>query len=283
MTSQNNSNQSELKKIVEDVTIENIRSAVESGDFFKESFEWYFIRYVKPFCDRTILVICAIISIFVLNILYGMFKNTFPLVVSKPIFTSGHDEAVHTPIIVKLRPRSNEIGFDPEVRTVDDAIIKYLVLNYVKDREGYDFSRGEIEEVNNKINRIKNQSSEQEFNKFYSIMGEENPESPINYFGRKFKKNITIKSLKFTRIDYETRISKFLNYFKNEIPLEAEISFTANTKWVDDMGNKNSNTENFLVRIGYEYQPINFIPKKKDTEQKSLKFLVRKYELYRSK
>lgn len=270
-------------KIVEDVSLQNIRDAVESGDFFKEAFEWYFARYVRPLCDRTILIICAIIAIFVLNSLYTMFKNTFPLVVSKPIFTSGHDQSLYFPKITKLRPKAGEKGYDADLKTVDDSVIKYLISNYIKDREGYDFSKGEIEEVNNKINRIKNLSSDQEFGKFYGFMGEENPESPINYFGRKIKKIITIDSVKFTRIERRSAASKVFNYFKLEIPLEASVNFTATTSWIDDDGKKNSSEEKFFVKIGYEYEPINFNPSKKDNNQKSLKFLVRKYDLYRPK
>jgi type IV secretory pathway component VirB8 len=261
-------------KVPEDIDIQKLHAAIESGEFFADSFDWYFFRYVKPFCERTTLLIFAICALFMPFSLYEMVGNSFPLVVSKPIFSPVHEYQTK---LIKLRFKPKESNYDPDIKTIDDSVIKYLVGNYIIDREGFDFSTGEIEDVNDKINRIKNRSNDLEFSKFYGFMSEENPQSPINFFGKKTRKTIKIDSIRFNR----STSTKLIDYFKNELPLEAVAKFTATTVSVSEDGQRLSNEEKFLVKIGYEYEPIKANSEERSKSQKTLKFIVRKYELFR--
>jgi hypothetical protein len=65
------------------------------------------------------------------------------------------------------------------------------------------------------------------------------------------------------------------------LPLEAVAKFTATTVSVSEDGQRLSNEEKFLVKIGYEYEPIKANSEERSKSQKTLKFIVRKYELFR--
>lgn len=171
-----------------------------------------------------------------------------------------------------------EINFDPEVQNFDDSILKFLLINYVKNREEFDFSKSNIEDVNKKFNRIKSNSNLREYKNFQAIMSKENKNSPIQFFGRNVKKTIALESIKFNRPKPKNFAQKILFFIANSIPLEADIRFLSTTRTVDEFGFEKITSEIFLAKIKYDYQPIF----KKDNQTK-INFSVNKYVLYKVK
>ena len=257
---------------------EFIKDSVRDKSYFKDALDWYLFRYVSPICDRTILLFGTIVSAVVLYLLIQLISGAFPLVVKKPIFIKSYDQTQYFPSLVDLKPKKGKEGYDPEVKTVDEAYAKYLLSYYVKDREGYDFSKAEVEEVNKKFNHMRNLSSASEYRNFQVIMSKDNPTSPIRNFGINVVKTITIDSVKFIRVEGTDLASKARLYLTNNIPTKAEIRFTAITKTTDDDQNVTTEKERYLAKIDFTFGGI-----KKDSQNEPLDFAVNTYSLYKIK
>ncbi len=135
---------------------EFIKTSVADKSYFKDAFDWYCFRYISPICDRTLLIFGAMIAAVVLFFLIVMIEGTFPLVERTPIIVEAKDQSKFFPNLIELKPKKESVGYDSQIRTVDEAVAKYLVSFYVKTREGFDFSKAEVEDVNKKFNYIKN-------------------------------------------------------------------------------------------------------------------------------
>lgn len=258
---------------------EFIKTSVKDGSYFKDALDWYFFRYVTPICDRTLLIFGAIIAAFVLFFLIQMVRSAFPLVEAVPIFIEAQDQTVSFPSLARLKPKKNENGYDPGVTTVDEAVAKYLISTYVKDREGYDFSSAEVEDVNRKFTRIRNASSSEEYRNFQLIMSKDNPNSPINQFGQSVVKTIEIKSVKFVKKEATDFASKAREFLSVKIPTEAEVRFVAITKTRNlEDGTSKEERENYASKIRFVFEGVG------DAEKKSmLKFTINNYQLFKVK
>jgi type IV secretory pathway component VirB8 len=254
-----------------------IKKSVADKSYFKDAFNWYSFRYVTPVCDRTLLIFGSIIASVVLFCLIQMIESTFPLVEQVPVFIKAKDQSEYLPQIVDLKPKKNTPGFDPEMKTVDEAIAKYLLTFYVVNREGYDFSEAEVEDVNKKFNYVKNSSSAAIFKDFLAIMDKNNPQSPINFFGQDVVKKIDIISLKFIREERKDLSYKVMNFFSNKIPTSAEIRFLATTTDASEEGLAKQVKENYLAKISFVFLGAN------KGEKGSLKFAVNSYKLFKIK
>ncbi|MBM3579774.1 MAG: hypothetical protein FJX34_03265 [Alphaproteobacteria bacterium] len=255
-----------------------IKSSTRDGSFFKDALDWYFFRYLTPICDRTLLIFGAIIAVVVLYCLIQMIKSAFPLEIREPVIIRSLDQTQYFPHIIPLRPRKGQDGFDPDIRTVDEAVAKYLLSFYVKDREGYDFSKGDVEEVNKKFNHMRNLSSASEYKTFQLIMSKDNPTSPINDFDRDVVKTIEIDSVKFIRKDAKGFKEQALEFLSNNIPTQTDIRFTATTKTTDDNEETKSDKQRYLAKINFTFDGVN-----KDDKGGVVKFAVNSYTLYKVK
>jgi len=259
---------------------EAIRDAVSDGSYFDDALNWYFFRYVTAVCDRTLLIFGAIIAAVVLYCLVVMLKGAFPLVVKEPIFIRSHDQSVDFPSLVHLKPKQTEKGFDPEIKTVDEAVAKYLLGVYVNDREAYNFSQAEIGDVNRKFNRIRNTSSENEYQAFQLAMSKDNPNSALLNFGQNVAKSVEIESVRFVRDEKEGFTNKALNYLTIQIPTRVEVRFLATTSRVDENGETKLEKERYLAKIGFRFDGIS---KGESGQRNVIKFIVNDYQLFKIK
>lgn len=255
-----------------------IKSSTRDGSFFKDALDWYFFRYLTPICDRTLLIFGAIIAAVVFYCLIQMIKGAFPLEIREPVIIRSLDQTQYFPHIIPIRPRKGQDGFDPDIRTVDEAVAKYLLSFYVKDREGYDFSKGDVEEVNKKLNHMRNLSSASEYKNFQTIMSKDNPSSPVNNFDQNIVKTIAIDSVKFARKEVKDFKAQALEYLSNDIPTQAEIRFTATTKTTNDNEETKSDKQRYLAKINFTFDGVN-----KDDQGAVVKFAVNSYTLYKVK
>lgn len=251
---------------------EQVKSSVEDKSYFKDALDWYFFRYVTPICDRTLLIFGSIIAAVVLFFLFQLIKSSFPLVEKVPVFVAADDPSISFPNIVTLKPKKGKENYDQELRTVDEAIAKYILSLYVKERESYDFSKAEAEEVNRKFNYIKTLSSAEEYRNFQLIMSPENPVSPIKDFGYPISKNITVESVKFHRKKVHGFKDQVMEFVSIEIPTEAEVRFSSIVRTRLDSGSKEEK-ERYLAKIKFRFDGV-----KKD--EKTIKFTVSSYKLY---
>jgi type IV secretory pathway component VirB8 len=254
-----------------------IKSSVEDGSYFKDGLNWYFFRYVTPICDRTLLIFGAIIASVVLYCLVQMVRSAFPLVEEVPVFLAAADTSVSFPNLVNLKPRKDSPGYDQNILTVDEAVAKYLLEIYVKDRESYDFSKAEVEEVNRKFNRIRTLSSAEEYRVFQLIMSRDNPASPLNNFGQNIRRDVKIESVKLVRKEVVGFANQAKEFLQNVLPSEAEVRFIATTKTTDANEVTKDESERYITKISFD-----FAGAQKD-KKKDLGFAVKGYKLYKIK
>lgn len=251
---------------------EYVKFLVKEGDYFKDATDWYFLKYVTPFCHRTLLIFAAIISIVVLFYLYGMIQIIYPLKEEVPIYITAKDQSLYFPHLVSLNLKQ-----DPDVSNVDEAVAKYLLSVYVKDREGYDYSKARIEDINTKFRRLKNTSSPSQYREFQMFMSKDNSDSPIYQFGKEVSKEIKIKSVVFDREKEKNATSKASRFLKFYLPSEAKVYFTANTySTKEDVTKKDS--QDYVAHISFDFGGAN-----KTKEKVPVQFMVNNYQLFKIK
>lgn len=251
---------------------EFIKSSVQDKTYFKDAMTWYFFRYVNPFCERTVLVFAAILALVVLFFLSQMIQSAFPLVEKIPIIIPSGDQSRYFPNLVPLKSKK-----DTEVQTVDEAVLKYLLSVYINDREGFDYSKSEVMDLNNKFNRLKNTSSDNEYRQFQFFMSKDNPTSPIHQFGKDVVKKIKIESVKFPRVEPKDFAEKAREFLNPKIPTEVEIRFSTQTIEHDIDGLLVGDLkEKFVVKIKFAFSGI-----VKEKNKAPLDFMVNEYKLYK--
>ena len=263
-----------------------VRASVKDGTYFKDGIEWYFFRYVNPFCERTIFSFAAIVACVIFYCLVTMIEGTFPLVEKEPIIVRAIDQSQYFPNLIPLKPHAKGPGsdkYDPTITTVDEAILKYLLTVYISDREGYDYSKAETEEVTNKFKRLRNTSSDTEYREFQLYMSKDNPDSPILNFGEKVSKTIQVNSVRFIKQEPTDLTDKAKNFITAKIPTDTEIRFTSTVKKVDDLGDVKLEKQNYIAKINFTFSgAVKDNSKNKDESKRlNLYFLVKNYKLYK--
>lgn len=257
---------------------EHIKNKVEDGSYFADALDWYFFRYVNAICDRTILIVGGLIAAIVFYFLIEMINSAFPLKVEEPIFIRSYDQSLYFPNLLHLKPKVGEAGYDKNIKTVDQAVLKYLISTYIKDREGYDFSEAEVGDVNLKFAHIKNISSEMEYRKFQLFMSKDNQESPIHDFGLNVKKKIEIKSVKFITKQASNFANRAIDFITGKVPSQAEVRFVATTTKTNENEEINTSLQEYLVKISFTF---NGITKPEPTIRNVIKFVVNDYQLFK--
>lgn len=244
-----------------------IKASVTDGTYFRDAREWYMARYVEPVCHRTVLFFINIIFGFVTYMLVITIVGALPMREERAIVVKSKDQSRYFSNIVPLR---NSV----DLKSVDEAVLKYLLTEYVKKREGFDFRNTTIEDLNNQLNYVKNNSSIQEYKDFQNFLNRDNPNSPLIYFGRDFQRIINVDSVEFAQreITNLTEQAKFL--IARDVPVSANVRYTMVTK----VNAVTSSSQKFLVTIDFRFSGIN--PKNND---RKLDFLVNSYKIFQIK
>lgn len=194
--------------------------------YFADLNIWYNDKYVKPFTHKS-YIICFLVYSIVLCI--AMSINIYKL------FPLGHsikyliqlDNYHNNKKIYLVKPKNKH----------DDYMAffsKYLVKNYVEQREIYDYIK-----LKEQILFVKAKSTPQVFNQFYSYLQVDNPNSPILRYEDQVKRFVyhlsndmidrnTVK-MKFRSIVYDAKS----NLIENLI-WEAQVGFEINTNYFDN-------------------------------------------------
>jgi type IV secretory pathway component VirB8 len=257
-----------------------VKNSVDNKTYFKDAVNWYLFRYVSPVCDRSLLIFSTIIASISLFFLLELFDSSFPLVRPFPIVIGAKDQTSTYPSLLKIKPKandtfSNKLTYDPNILTVDEAFCRYLLINYVNERESYNYSKAKIEDIIKKMTHIRNTSSSDEYAQFQVIMDKKNQNSPVKYFGRDVFRTVNVQSIKFIRQEPKDFSEKAMTFLSIKMPTQAEIRFIATT----------TNNENELSKeIKEKYlAKINFFFSGTSKNGKTLNLTVNSYKLYKIK
>ncbi len=242
---------------------EFIAQSVETGDFFKDSFEWYSFNYLKPICDRSWLLLVIILNSIILYVVMLMIEDSFPLVRKVPIVINEKDSASLLPAIYPLK--ESDAG-----NNLEESVVKYLLIKYLKDREEYNFEIMTTKSLGQKFDVIKNNSSPSEFRKFKASLSLDNPQSPIRYFGKNIIKTIKINSFKFEQEEANDFMSKARKFVTVHLPSKADIDYQLTT----DYGDKKI-INHYLAKIEFRFPRID-----SENLNKNLNFAVSNYNLF---
>jgi len=245
-----------------------VKSLVRDGSYFKDARDWYIFRYVQPVCERTMLFFITIISGFVTYVLVMTILNSLPIKQEVAVIIRPKDQSLYFSVITPLRDSA-------ELKNIDEAVSKYLLTEYIKKREGYDFRRTNIEALNNQMNYIKNNSSIQEYRDFQAFLSKNNPNSPITYFGRDFQRLVDVKSVEFLQPKTDTLIDTARYFVASDLPSNANIKYTITTK-VNSIA---TSTQQYLVKINFKFSGVN----SKKSSDSNLDFTVISYKVYKIK
>jgi len=232
------------KKYSQEEYREFIQQSVSDGSFFKDSFDWYVFRYVGPICDRTWLFFITIASSIIAYALIVMIMNAFPIVQKTPITIKAKDTVLYYPKITALRDSK-------DLRTIEEAVVKHLLINYLKEREEFDFSKLNTNALNRKFNIIKNNSTASEFRRFQSMMSLNNNSSPIRNFGKNVTRKVAIQSFSFKRKVNEDFIDKAKEFVYTQIPSSVDIAYK-----VQIAGAGKVIQRNYIARISFRFSRI---------------------------
>jgi type IV secretory pathway component VirB8 len=260
----NQENQKETKE-----NFDAIRDSVESGEYFKDGVNWYFFRYVNPFCERTIFFISFTCIALMFYMLFNLIEASYPLVKKVPIVVKAVDESLYFPYLIKLKSQNNT-----NIKSVDEAVLSYLLKKYVMNRENHNYSDAEIEPINLKFNQIRNTSSSAEYINFQNFMSKNNPSSPIYDFGKDAYRKVHIDSVNFIENSPKTFSDKAKSFLIDAIPTDAEIRYTLRYK--HDNGEQTD--QKYLVKINFTFSGIHRI-ENNDTDP-TLPFRVNSYKTY---
>ncbi len=245
-----------------------VKSLVRDGSYFKDARDWYIFRYVQPVCERTILFFIAVISGFVTYVLVMTILNSLPIKQEVAVIIRPKDQSLYFSVITPLRDSA-------ELKNIDEAVSKYLLTEYIKKREGYDFRKTNIEALNNQMNYIKNNSSIQEYRDFQAFLSKNNPDSPITYFGRDFQRLVDVKSVEFLQTKTDTLIDTARYFVASDLPSNANIKYTVTTK----VNAITTSTKQYLVKINFKFSGVN----SKKSSDLNLDFTVISYKVYKIK
>ncbi len=264
MANSNQENQEQSKEY-----FDAIKDSVESGGYFKDALNWYFFRYINPFCERTIFFISFIFIAVMFYLLLNIIEGSYPLVRKVPIMFKAVDESRYYPYLIKLKSENNK-----NIQNVDEAVASYLIKKYVMNRENHDYSNAEIEPINTKFSQIRNTSSAAEYINFQNFMSKNNPASPIYDFGKDAYRKIDIESINFIRDESKTFSDKARNFLTNIIPTNAEVRYNLHLK----QENSDEIIKKYLVKINFTFSGIQ--KPKDDDINSSLRFTVNGYKTY---
>lgn len=167
-----------------------ISEKIRDGSYYEEAKQWYFRKYLSPITDRSyVLVIACLIGIAFLISAY----NTWQL-------KKSMDAKRDYPFIVNAENSTDDfshiksLGDDSE--TAQQAIAKYLVIDYIRTREEY--TKDMLGEKYKRIlKKIKRTSTASVLSEYKNYMNDLNPYSPLIRYSDHSERKIEIKSFSF--------------------------------------------------------------------------------------
>ena len=156
-----------------------IAEKVRTGEYFREARGMYDTAIHDPMAERYMYVFITSVAVCVLLIALIAVQGLYPLQSAVPLIYITHDFYEDIPHVKSVQTYKNE---DP-----GEALLRFLVKNYVIVREEYD-----IATFDRDVNSVKSQSSDDVYKEFQQFIDPHNPESPITTYQRHSKRRISV-------------------------------------------------------------------------------------------
>ena len=158
-----------------------IAEKVRTGEYYREARTMYDLTVNDPMAERYIYVFITFCALIIFVIVFIAMQGLYPLEIAIPLIYNTRDLYEDVPHIKPLQANRNE--------DASEVLLRFLVKNYVVQREEYDISTFDRD-----VNGVKSQTSDEAFAEFQKFIDPHNPESPIKVYQRHSSRKITILS-----------------------------------------------------------------------------------------
>lgn len=181
----------------------SIRQSVANDSYFTHAKQWFDEVYHRPIAERSYFILIMMLSavtIFFSTITYFSMQ---PLSRTVPYTIYSEDIAEELPVISALRSFPGE--------DINLAIARFLLSNYVTERESY---RYDVVRLEWQFNRVRSTSGDREFQRYQRFINPENPGSPFTKYGRNAVRSVNIYDI---QMDLESNPQKATLYFTTTV------------------------------------------------------------------
>jgi|GEM_PF-974281 len=158
---------------------EQLTASLADGSYYAQAKCWYGELFHRPIAERSYYVIVILMAIINVFFAFDSLSGIFPLEKKVPFTVISENALEEVPSINRLTKDASE--------NKNFAVMRYLLKNYVINRESYDLGLYEL-----RYRNIWSQSSESVFNAYKNQIDANNPYSNYHQLTNLAKKNITI-------------------------------------------------------------------------------------------
>jgi type IV secretion system protein VirB8 len=227
----------------------SISNYVKSGQYYADARAWYANKFIFALTQRTYITFILSIfafSLLVLGFFYSITEPASPVVNYK---VNSEDIARDYSVIFPAGKSTEK----PQLQ-----ITKYMLANYVKKRESYQFGH-----TDDQLNFVKNTTVGTEYLKYENMMSINNPVSPLMIYQDANVKLVKIKDVQILKVqdDY----------------IEGAVYFTSTVR---NIASNRMDSFNMVSKINFKIDNIEELLKQ---NAKKLNFLVLEYNLKEDK
>ncbi len=193
---------------------EIVASIYDEKLYFQDAINWYCLKYLNAISERTFYIVLSIMSFFICILLYLTIDSIQPLKEQFPVLIMQKDSVNYFSTITPLKPEN--ITYNS-----NEAILRFLLLNYVRTLFDHDYKQGNIEDLNTKLTKIKLYSTDELYQRYRTDFNQ----ISSKMFNKRVDQKILINSFKFIEKQEKNGKKKFLSYLFSKIPTEAEIYY----------------------------------------------------------
>ena len=158
-----------------------------SGQYFALSRNWYDELYHRPMIERGYFILLSLFAFLTIFFAFLVYESMFPLAPTVPYLVTTDNINEDMPVIRHLRTQEDQ--------TLSESLAKFLIEDYVTQRETYNYTQDTIER---RFNRVHSTSNDAVFGAYQRLMNPENRASPLSYLGRDGTRRMRINSTQFT-------------------------------------------------------------------------------------
>ncbi len=112
------------------------RQMLESGAYYDEALKWYSLQYHHPISQRAILIVVTVLCVIITLSALISFFTLLPLREIRPMVVFTEDSLER---VASVQPMMDSGFGDP-----NEAILEWLLADYVNAYEAYDYERQQI-------------------------------------------------------------------------------------------------------------------------------------------
>lgn len=232
---------------------EVVKAIYEDSNYFNDAVDWYCLKYLSATSERTFFILLSVMSFIIVALLYFTIKNIMPLTEEFPVLVTQKDSANYYTTIEAVKPSNMNYNSN-------EAILRLLLIRYVRELFNHNYKSGNIEDLNEKLLKIKNYSTDEVLVRFRSDFNQ----ISANMFNKNVKQVVYIKTFKFKEKSNSEKKNKILNslsnyIFTNKIPTEAELEYEIHT-----INNDQKTIAKQKILLDFKYEAIKYNNLKKD-------------------